>query len=176
MIYKIDWPDSKQLSSSLLFPTRSQFFFPIEKFEDSFSRLSCRTRCNVLKDNRILGRALSLRWMFSFCLFINNINATLSYKLNSTITPKDSVIFLRSSGISLHLNLPIINRSLTTDWKYFIMWRVCCNMRNWILWLFYTVSDYKEGKGMRWHQNSEAESNDIMMASCYNFLFQPKRQ
>lgn len=61
MIYKIDCPDSKQLSSSLLFPTTSHFFFPVEKFEDSFSRLSCRTRCNVLKDSRILERAFSLR-------------------------------------------------------------------------------------------------------------------
>lgn len=53
-------------------------------------------------------------------LFINNINASLPYKLDPTVTSKDSVKFLRSSETLLHLCLPI-NRSLTTDWKYFII-------------------------------------------------------
>lgn len=133
----------------------------------NFFGQSCRTRCNALKESRKSGNALNLRQMFAPSLFIN-INATLPYNLNPTTTPEDGVIILRSSGILLHLSLPTINRSLTSDWNHFTMWK-----RNWKLWLLCNYREAKE-KGDIKTQNQKVK--DSMRTSCYNFPFQPKKQ
>ena len=120
-VYKIGWPDSKQMSLSLLFPRRSHLFFLVEESEASFSGQSCKTRSKVLKETRHSGKAWNLRQVFACPLFRNSVNTTLPCKLNPH-NSKDNGNFIMWLGILLCLSLPAMNRSLKRfQWKYFII-------------------------------------------------------